>query len=254
MSTSPRLRVVGPSRPLCAPDGGDLDADDRSSIHEWRRYAWLALAVSSAAYLLISVAHQQAFHPWGRLGFFDLGVYHGAGRLVLGGGSLYDAPIWRWAPFTYPPFAAVMFTPLALLPLAVDEVLVAAFGVVALFAVLALALRLPMADGEEAAQTQRWRSILIPVAVAAARQEQVGHEDQRRELQPSGEPDQGALALSRIAAGQIADDQESDQEIDLAVAQRRGDGLQPKRRGRREGNQGGAPVLRPRRCLPVGRR
>ena len=153
---------------MCAPDGGDLDADDRNAIRKWRRYAWLALAVSSAAYLLISVAHQQAFHPWGRLGFFDLGVYHGAGRLVLGGGSLYDAPIWRWAPFTYPPFAAVMFTPLALLPLAVDEVLVAAFGVVALFAVLALALRLPMADGEEAAQTQRWRSILIPVAVAAA--------------------------------------------------------------------------------------
>jgi alpha-1,2-mannosyltransferase len=38
----------------------------------------------------------------------------------------------------------------------------------ALFAILALALRLPLPDGEEAAQTQHWRSIAIPVAVAAA--------------------------------------------------------------------------------------
>jgi alpha-1,2-mannosyltransferase len=143
------------------------DADGRGSIRRWRRYAWLALAVSVAAYLLISVVHLQAFHPWGRLGFFDLRVYRGAARLLLGGGSLYDASIWQWAPFTYPPFAAVVITPLALLPLAVDEVLVTIFGVVALFAVLALALRLPTANGEEAAQTQRWRSVLIPVAVAA---------------------------------------------------------------------------------------
>jgi alpha-1,2-mannosyltransferase len=143
-------------------------ADDRDSIRKWRHYAWLALAVSLAAYLLISVAQHQAFHPWGRLGLFDVRVYRGAARLVLGGGSLYDAPIWQWAPFTYPPFAAVVFTPLALLPLAADKVLVTIFGVVALFAVLALALRLPMADGDEARNTQRWRTIVIPVAVAAA--------------------------------------------------------------------------------------
>jgi alpha-1,2-mannosyltransferase len=143
------------------------DAGDRTAIRTWRRYAWLALADSSAAYLLISVAHHQAFYPWGRLSFFDLTVYRGAARLVLGGGSLYHAPIWQWAPFTYPPFAAVVFTPLALLPLAVDEALVSIFGVVALFAVLALALRLPMAGREEAAQMQRWRPILVPVAVAA---------------------------------------------------------------------------------------
>lgn len=144
------------------------DGDDRDSIRKWRRYAWLALAVSCAAYLLISLAHHQAFHPWGRLGFFDLRVYRGAARLVLGGGSLYGVPIWQWAPFTYPPFAAVVFTPLALLPLAVDEVLVTIFGVVAVYAVLVLALRLPMDDGEEAAGTQHWRSVVIPVAVAAA--------------------------------------------------------------------------------------
>ena len=144
------------------------DGEDRDSIRRWRRYAWLALAVSCAVYLLISLAHHQAFHPWGRLGFFDLSVYRGAARLVLDERSLYGGPIWQWAPFTYPPFAAVVFTPLALLPFTVDEVLVTIFGVVAMFAVLALAVRLPMARGEEAARAQHRPSIVIPVAMAAA--------------------------------------------------------------------------------------
>ena len=133
-----------------------------------RRIAWVSLGVSCAAYLLVSLAHHQAFHPWGRLNFFDLRVYRGAARLVVGDRSLYGGPIWRWAPFTYPPFAAVVLTPLALLPLAVDEVLVTVFGVVALFAVLVLALRLPTADREAPARTQHWRSALVPLAAAAA--------------------------------------------------------------------------------------
>ena len=133
-----------------------------------RRIAWVSLGVSCAAYLLVSLAHHQAFHPWGRLNFFDLRVYRGAARLVVGGRSLYGGPIWRWAPFTYPPFAAVLLTPLALLPLAVDEVLVTVCGVVALFAVLVLALRLPTADREAPTRTQHWRSALVPLAAAAA--------------------------------------------------------------------------------------
>ena len=133
-----------------------------------RRIAWVSLGVSCAAYLRVSLAHHLAFHPWGRLNFFDLRVYRGAARLVVGGQSLYGGPIWRWAPFTYPPFAAVVLTPLALLPLAVDEVLVTVLGVVALFAVLVLALRLPTADREAPTRTQHWRYALFPLAAAAA--------------------------------------------------------------------------------------
>ena len=50
-------------------------------------------------------------------GFPDLDVYRYGGRSVLDGVSPYAAedPIWDY-PFTYPPFAAVMFAPLALLP------------------------------------------------------------------------------------------------------------------------------------------
>jgi alpha-1,2-mannosyltransferase len=145
-----------------------MSGEHRDPIRNWRRGAWLALAVSCAAYMAVSLAHHQAFHPWGRLNYFDLRVYRGAARIVLGGGSLYQAGIWQWAPFTYPPFAALVFTPLALLPLAVDEVLVTIVGVVALFAVLSLALRLPSSRDWEPARERRMRSALAPAAMAAA--------------------------------------------------------------------------------------
>jgi alpha-1,2-mannosyltransferase len=133
-----------------------------------RRYAWLALAVSCAAYLLASLPRSQAFHPWGGLNFFDLHVYRGAARLVLDGRAIYGGPIWTWAPFTYPPFAAIFLTPSALLPLAVDEVLVTVLGIVALFALLSLALRLPAPDASHPEPGRPWRSAVVPLAVAAA--------------------------------------------------------------------------------------
>jgi alpha-1,2-mannosyltransferase len=144
-------------------------ASDARSLTTWRRCAWLALAASCTAYLVISLMHHQAFHPWGRLGFFDLRVYRGAGRLVLDGRPVYPGPIWQWAPFTYPPYAALVFTPLAVLPLAADELVVTVLGTVALFATMSLALRLTWGSGEDARYGQsRRRSALTPAAVAAA--------------------------------------------------------------------------------------
>jgi len=133
-----------------------------------RLRAWLVLGVSCAAYLLVSLPRSQPFHPWGRLAFFDLHVYRGAGRLVLDGRSIYGGPIWKWAPFTYPPFAAAFFTPLALLPLAVDELLVTVFGIVALFAILSLALRLASGDGPEGEPGRSRRSAVVALAMAGA--------------------------------------------------------------------------------------
>jgi alpha-1,2-mannosyltransferase len=48
----------------------------------------------------------------------DLEVYRAAGRAVLGGTPLYEQPLWAGLRFTYPPWAAILFTPLASLPLA----------------------------------------------------------------------------------------------------------------------------------------
>jgi alpha-1,2-mannosyltransferase len=54
--------------------------------------------------------------------FVDLDVYAGAVRLLLDGGSLYDFVGHNDAPFTYPPFAGLLFVPAALLPTGVLEV------------------------------------------------------------------------------------------------------------------------------------
>lgn len=143
------------------------DRDARWSIPH-PRWAWLALGVSCTAYVLVSLAHHQAFHPWGRLHFFDLKVYRGAARLVLEGRPVYGGPIWQWAPFTYPPFAAIAFAPLAALPLALDEALGTALGVVALFAILSLALRLSSGNGSKPDPDRAARSILVPLVVAAS--------------------------------------------------------------------------------------
>ena len=45
----------------------------------------------------------------------DLHVYWGSVRMLLDGDSLYDFAAWNDAPFTYPPFAGLLLTPLALL-------------------------------------------------------------------------------------------------------------------------------------------
>ncbi len=45
----------------------------------------------------------------------DLHVYWGSVQILLDGGSLYDFAAWNDAPFTYPPFAGLLFAPLALI-------------------------------------------------------------------------------------------------------------------------------------------
>jgi alpha-1,2-mannosyltransferase len=147
---------------------GIREQEDEGSIRRWRRLAWLLLAASCFAYLTVSIAHQQAFHPFGRRDYFDLRVYRGAAQLILTGHPLYHAPIWQWAPFTYPPFAAIAFAPLALLPVTVDELTVTILSVAALFAIVSLTLRLAGGKDRETARARRWRAAAVPFAVALA--------------------------------------------------------------------------------------
>ncbi len=59
-----------------------------------------------------------AWFTWGGLRsgiWVDLDVYRAGGQVVLSGGSLYDVRV-EDLPFTYPPFSAVLFAPLAALP------------------------------------------------------------------------------------------------------------------------------------------
>lgn len=133
------------------------------------RLAWLIFAAACTTYAVLSLAHHQPFHPGGRLGYFDLRVYRGAAHLLLSDGRLYDTQIVRWAHFTYPPLAAVALTPLVVLPLVADEILVTAVNAAALVAVMALALRLPWGKQDrDGAPPSHGSWPLVALAAAAA--------------------------------------------------------------------------------------
>lgn len=77
-------------------------------------------------------------------GYIDLQVYRNGARVWLDGGDLYG-PMPKVAgiglPFTYPPLAALLFTPLALLPLLPAEWLVLALSIASLALTVWLVLR-----------------------------------------------------------------------------------------------------------------
>lgn len=70
----------------------------------------------------------------------DLDVYVAGGRAVVDGLAL-DVVSAHGLPFTYPPFAAVCFAPLALMPVELVRVLVTAASVTALVAVVVVVAR-----------------------------------------------------------------------------------------------------------------
>ncbi len=73
------------------------------------------------------------FVPWRPI-MVDLDVYRRAGRVLLQGGDFYTLP--GSLQFLYPPFAAVLAVPLALLPTALMQIGWTVAGVLALLAVL----------------------------------------------------------------------------------------------------------------------
>jgi alpha-1,2-mannosyltransferase len=128
--------------------------------------AWVLLvAVNLAAaafFLLRFTRHGISFAPY-RL---DLDVYRIGGRVWLSHGDLYGVlPATSSGvrlPFSYPPVAAVLLSPLALAPLAVDAAVVTLSGIALTALVLRVFLR--SAAGPEAGS---WWTIawLLPVAL-----------------------------------------------------------------------------------------
>jgi alpha-1,2-mannosyltransferase len=101
-----------------------------------------------------------------RHGFFDLRVYHGAiNYWVWDGGSLYDyvVPKSHYG-FTYPPFAALMMLPMALVPwhlaIAISAVACALVAVLVVFWLVD-----PVARGQG---WPRWFAVGVAVLFAAA--------------------------------------------------------------------------------------
>ena len=69
--------------------------------------------------LLLAQAVVLALWPAAHLLMIDLQVYRAGGEHLLTGTSLYDGGVLLDLPFVYPPFAALVFVPLTVLPLPV---------------------------------------------------------------------------------------------------------------------------------------
>jgi alpha-1,2-mannosyltransferase len=104
---------------------------------------WAGVGVKPLAVIYaVSAAVCCALAATGRADFTDLHVYRLGGEAVLHGTNLYGFQYFG-LPFTYPPFAALVFAPIAALPWAVAATLLTIASAVALPVVLYLALRLP---------------------------------------------------------------------------------------------------------------
>lgn len=88
----------------------------------------------------------------------DLLVYRAEGAAVLGGHDLYGFRVTRWQlPATYPPFAALLFTPVARLPLFAARAACVAANLVLLAALVHLSLRLAVGSAAEAVRGRQSR-------------------------------------------------------------------------------------------------
>ena len=134
--------TTGPDRGAFVPErvGGPVERLAAASRTPPSR-TWVAMAsvagALSAAWCLVDV--------WGRTWNryqLDLAVYVLGSRHLVDG-RLYDVslPISPHLPFTYPPFAALGFVPLSVLPRQAEQLVWAGINVVCLFAIVALSIR-----------------------------------------------------------------------------------------------------------------
>ncbi|WP_129286909.1 glycosyltransferase 87 family protein [Streptomyces sp. GZWMJZ-114] len=106
------------------------DEDVRGTAIWWVLLALLAAGVAVTLVLVFGTGLSGA----------DIAVYRGGGKTLLDGDSLYDYASSNSLGFTYPPFMALLFTPLGLLSMDVATVVWAVLSVAALEAVLWIVL------------------------------------------------------------------------------------------------------------------
>src|SRR5690349_575448 len=87
------------------------------------------VALPLAAVLCLAQVVVLAIWPDAHLLMIDLQVYRAGGEAVLAGRPLYDGGVLLDLPFVYPPFAALVFVPLTVLPLPALKLLWTAAGV-----------------------------------------------------------------------------------------------------------------------------
>src|SRR6516164_8576039 len=126
------------------------------------RILLVAVNVAAIAFYLFSFRHGVRFAPYR----IDLDVYRIGGRVWLGHGDLYGAlPATSSGvrlPFSYPPVAAVLLSPLVLAPLALDEILLTLLTIAVTALVLRVFLRSVAGPRAGSWWTLGW---LLPVAL-----------------------------------------------------------------------------------------
>jgi hypothetical protein len=163
-------------RPRSIPDPGPVTAPDlparpfeqrlldfgRSAIRRLNPVVLLQVTAVSVAV----AAAIWAIHFFGRrYTFFDLKIYHGAMVWWTNGGNLYDFVAPRTTlGFTYPPFAALVMAPMAVLPTLMAGWMNTVLSLAALTLLLSWLL-VPIADR---CGWSRWFTVALAVPLAAA--------------------------------------------------------------------------------------
>jgi len=94
-----------------------------------RRAVWLALSITALSFGVVVVVRAFWAIP------VDLQVYRDGGQAVLNANPLYEGPLGHGLPFTYPPWAAILFTSLAhLTPTAAQLVVITGNCALTIFA------------------------------------------------------------------------------------------------------------------------
>ncbi|HEX7745772.1 MAG TPA: glycosyltransferase 87 family protein [Micromonosporaceae bacterium] len=142
--------------------GAPAAAPERRAGRSIDRPTAVRLAVVVGAFAAAWIVIETLGRPYT---FFDMKIYHGAVVWWSKGYGLYDfvAPRVNLG-FTYPPFAALVMLPMAILPLGLAGWLNVVFSVAALAVVLAALLR-PLADRHG---WPLWFTVGIAVPLAAA--------------------------------------------------------------------------------------
>lgn len=131
-----------------------------------RRGRWWTLSLAVAGVASVSVAVARVWQiTWYRLQL-DISVYlMGAHHLTDGRLYVTELPVYPHLPFTYPPFAAVAFWPLTILPMQWAQMLWDLGNLAALFGVIAVTLR-AVRPGGDRARVLLWSAVLLGPALA----------------------------------------------------------------------------------------
>jgi alpha-1,2-mannosyltransferase len=143
--------------------------DEATPIERRRRDTRIAVAVAVA-----SLAGYLTVRALANPSMIDMIVYRAEGRAVLDGADLYGSGVQvasaggNVLPATYPPFAALLFAPLAWVPLGVLKVLVTAANITLLGVVVHLAARLLGGRGADrrSPAVAHWAAVLAVTASA----------------------------------------------------------------------------------------